>query len=118
MQWLKERPIAEAARDTHSIEVEMAAELGIVGLLAFATMVGGAAGAARRALQRRPALAAGGVAACVVWLVHASIDWDWQLPAVTLPAIALTGALIALAEDRAAAPLPARAERSPDPIRA
>jgi len=118
VQWLKERPIAEAARDTHSIEVEMAAELGIVGLLAFATMVGGAAGAARRALQRRPALAAGGVAACVVWLVHASIDWDWQLPAVTLPAIALTGALIALAEDRAAAPLPARAERSPDPIRA
>jgi O-antigen ligase len=116
VEWLKERPIAEAARDTHSLEVEMAAELGIVGLLSFALMVGGAAGAARRALERRPALAAGAVAACVVWLVHASIDWDWQLPAVTLPAVALTGALIALAEDPAGAPQPAPAERSPDPI--
>jgi O-antigen ligase/polysaccharide polymerase Wzy-like membrane protein len=118
VEWLKERPITEAARDTHSLEVEMAAELGLVGLLAFAAMIGGAAVAARRALQRRPALAAGGVAACVVWLVHASIDWDWQLPAVTLPAVALTGALIALAEDPAGAPRPAPAVRSPDPIRA
>ena len=25
------------------------------------------------------------------WLLHATIDWDWQLPAVTLPAIVLAG---------------------------
>jgi hypothetical protein len=45
----------------------------------------------------------------LVWLVHASIDWDWQLPAVTLPAIALAGALIALAEARPAEPAEAAA---------
>jgi len=33
-----------------------------------------------------------------VWFLHASIDWDWQLPAVTLPAIVLAGALLALSE--------------------
>jgi hypothetical protein len=56
--------------------------------------------AARRALARYPAAAAGCAAAALAWLLHASIDWDWQLPAVTLPAIALTGALAVLAEPR------------------
>jgi Flp pilus assembly protein TadD len=27
-------------------------------------------------------------------VVHAGIDWDWQLPAVTLPAVALGGAVL------------------------
>ncbi len=38
------------------------------------------------------------MAGALVWLIHASIDWDWQLPAVTLPAVVLAGALIAAAE--------------------
>jgi hypothetical protein len=53
-----------------------------------------------------------------VWLLHASIDWDWQLPAVTLPAIVLGGALIVIGErspDRAAAVPPAPAAPTPDP---
>jgi hypothetical protein len=43
-------------------------------------------------------VAAGPCAAALVWFVHASIDWDWQLPAVTLPAIVLAGALVVLSE--------------------
>ena len=39
--WLQERPIRETVRDTHSLEVEVAAELGLVGLLALALMAGG-----------------------------------------------------------------------------
>jgi hypothetical protein len=118
-EWLREREIGEAVKDTHSIEVEMAAELGIVGLAAFLLMVGGVLVAGRDALRRHPGLAAGPVAACVVWLVHASIDWDWQLPAVTLPAIALAGALVVMGDDgrsadRAAAAPPAPAARRRD----
>jgi O-antigen ligase len=94
--WLKERSIGEAVHDVHSLELEMAAELGVVGLLLFALLAGGTAAAARDALRRHPAEAAGCMAALVAWLLHASIDWDWQLPAVSLPAIALAGALIAL----------------------
>jgi hypothetical protein len=102
--WLKQRPIRETVRDTHSLEFEVAAELGLVGLLAFGVMCGGVAVAARRALGRHRALAAGPLAALVVWFLHASIDWDWEMPAVTLVAIVLAGSLIALAEAGPAAP--------------
>ena len=74
-------------RDTHSLEFEVAAELGLVGLLALALMCGGVAVTARRALARHGPLAAGAAAALVVWFLHASIDWDWEMPAVTLPAL-------------------------------
>ena len=96
--WLQERPIREAVRDTHSLEFEVAAELGLVGLIALGVMIGGAAVAARRALLRRRALAAGPLAALVVWALHASIDWDWEMPAVTIPALVLAGLLMVHAE--------------------
>ena len=38
------------------------------------------------------------MAAGSVFLLHATIDWDWQIPAVTLPAIILFAAVIALGE--------------------
>ena len=88
----------EAVRDAHSLEMEVAAELGLPGLLALGMMICGTALAARRAMRAHAAAAAGPTAALLVWFLHASIDWDWQLPAVSLPAIALTGALIVLAE--------------------
>jgi O-antigen ligase len=98
VEWLRERTIPEAVRDAHSLEMEIAAELGLPGLLAFGMMICGTALAARRAVRAHAAAAAGPTAALLVWFLHASIDWDWQLPAVSLPAIALTGALIVLAE--------------------
>jgi O-Antigen ligase len=100
VEWLKERTIAESVKDAHSLELEIAAELGLPGLLAFMLMIAGAFLAARGALTRDAVAAAGASAAALTWLVHASIDWDWQLPAVTLPAIVLTGALIVLTEPR------------------
>jgi hypothetical protein len=78
--------------------MEMAAELGLVGLIAFGLLVAGVVLAARGALRVRGAAAAGATAAAATWFVHASIDWDWQFPAVTLPAIVLAGLLIALDE--------------------
>jgi hypothetical protein len=102
--WLQERPIRETVRDAHSLEFEVAAELGLIGLLGLVLMGGGGAVAARRALARRRDLAAGPAAALVVWSLHASIDWDWQMPAVTLPALVLAGLLIVLAEGEPAGP--------------
>jgi hypothetical protein len=104
VEWLRERSIPEAVRDTHSLEVEIAAELGLVGLVAFATMLSGMVLAAQRALRTGAAMAAGPAAALLVWFLHASIDWDWQLPAVSLPAIVLAGVLIVIAERRSATP--------------
>jgi hypothetical protein len=57
VEWLRERRIAEAAKDAHSLPLETAAELGIVGLAALLALLGGVAGsvaaAVRVALQRR-----------------------------------------------------------------
>jgi O-antigen ligase len=111
--WLQERSIPESVRDVHSLELEIAAELGVVGLIAFGLMLGGVIAAARSALRRDAGLAAGATAAALAWLLHASIDWDWQLPAVTLPAVVLAATLIALAEAPAGAI--SRPARSPDP---
>ena len=104
--WLQERPIPESVRDVHSLPLELAGELGLVGLLGLALLGGGVGFAARRAVRRDAAAAAGAIAVCTTWALHASIDWDWQMPAVTLPVLVLAGGLIALGEERAHEPPP------------
>ena len=95
--WLKERPVDAAALDAHSLPLETAIELGLVGLLALSLVIGGTGLAARRALHERELLAgaAGGTSA---WLLASAIDWHWEMPAVTLPALVMAGALIAASE--------------------
>jgi hypothetical protein len=93
--WRDERRVDVGATDVHSLVLEQAVELGLPGLLLLGMFVGGVAAAARRALRAGEPLAAGACAVCVAWLLHAAIDWDWQLPAVTLPALVLAGGLLA-----------------------
>ena len=99
VEWLREREFREAVKDAHSLEVEMAAELGLIGLLGLVLLAGGVAAAGVAAMRCSPAAAAGPAAATLAFGLHASIDWDWQLPAVTLPAIVLAGALVVLSDD-------------------
>jgi hypothetical protein len=96
--WRMKRHVDQATKEIHSLPLEIAAELGVPGLLFLGMFLGGIAHAGRSALRLRAPLAAGAGAACTVWLLHATIDWDWQMPAVTLPAIVLAGGLIAAAE--------------------
>jgi O-Antigen ligase len=97
--WLRERTIPEVVRDAHSLELETAAELGLVGLLLLGALFGGIVACAARARRRAPALVAGPAAALAVWAAHSALDWDWELPAgATLSAILLAGVVIALAE--------------------
>jgi hypothetical protein len=97
-EWLRERPVSEGVREVHSLELGFAAELGLPGLLCLLVMLGGVAAAGRRALIGGQPIAAGCCAASTVWLLHASIDWDWEVPAVTLPVVVMAGALIAASE--------------------
>jgi O-antigen ligase len=96
--WLRERDIPQFATDAHSLYIETPAELGIVGLLALALFLGGVVWGAARAHARDPLLAIGLVAALSVWLVHAGLDWLWEMPAVTLPALLVAAALLRTAE--------------------
>jgi hypothetical protein len=108
--WLRYRPFGEFAQDAHSLPLQTAAELGLVGLLLLAAFGGGVALAARDAYRDAPGIASGPIAALVVYGVHAPLDWDWQMPAVTLVAIVLAGLLIARAEEPGASRTNARRE--------
>ena len=104
--WVRLRPHNVGAQDAHSLPLQTMAELGVVGLILLLTFLGGVSLAARRALHRSPALAAGPIAGVVAYVAHSPLDWDWQMPALTLVAIVLAGLLVALssAPDEAAAP--------------
>ena len=94
VDWLKERDVDEPVRDAHSLYLETAAELGIVGVVLLGLLVFGIAAAALEAVRRERELVAGAVAGVSLFAVHAAIDWDWELPAVALPAIVLAGVLL------------------------
>jgi O-antigen ligase len=96
--WLRWRHVNEAAQDAHSLELQTLAELGLVGVVLLAALLLGVGLAARSALRERPGLAAGPVAGLVVYLAHSPLDWDWQMPALTLVAVVLGGAVLAAGE--------------------
>jgi O-antigen ligase len=106
--WLADRDIDEAAQDAHSLYIETLAELGVVGFLLLMCFLGGL-GAAALELHRRggqaSALGIGWIAAGAVFLAHAFVDWDWEMPAAGLIFLLLAAALIAAADEaRAYAP--------------
>jgi hypothetical protein len=97
--WLQHRNVDEAVRDAHSLELETFAELGLVGVALLAALLAGVALATRAALRADAALAAGPAAALAAWAFHSAIDWDWEMPALTLVAVVLAGALLADREE-------------------
>jgi O-antigen ligase len=102
VRWFRQRRGSEDLRNAHSLELETVSELGLVGggllLLVLGGLLTGLRSMTRRrgTITRSQGAAAGGIV--VVWLVHSALDWDWQLAAVTLPA--LTAAALCLAPDR------------------
>ncbi len=71
----------DAPANAHSLYLETFAELGLVGLALLLA-------ALALARAREPAA----LALLAAFVVHASVDWDWQLPAVTIPALLAAGA--------------------------
>jgi hypothetical protein len=85
--WDRDRPSYRNILDGHSVYAETFGELGVVGaavvITAILTMLGAlwwrALSAADGARPTWAALAAISTA----WAIHAGIDWDWEMPAVT-----------------------------------
>jgi tetratricopeptide (TPR) repeat protein len=93
--YLRERESNEQPRWTHSLELRLLVHTGLVGFLLFAGFLA-AALAAALVERRRAGRLASVVSACallplVVWLVHGSVDWFWEVPALTGPALAFLG---------------------------
>ena len=97
LRWPQERPIANDARDAHNLYLETLAELGPVGLVlllaALATPLLGLRGG------RPPGLAPAAAGAYVAVLAHAALDWDWEIPLLTLAALACGASLLVLASN-------------------
>jgi hypothetical protein len=105
----------ERPRWTHSLQLRLLTHTGLVGLLLFAAFAGGllaALWAARRALAPpgRAVLAAASMP-LAVWLLAGSVDWFWEVPALSAPALAFAAAAATLAPARKPlrVALPARA---------
>jgi hypothetical protein len=90
--WLLERPVANKVRDAHNLYLETLAELGVVGLALLGTALLFALVAA--VVARRQPLVPAAAGAYVAYLLHAGVDWDWEMPAVTLAALACAVALV------------------------
>ena len=91
------RKNASAVTQPHSVPLQFLAGTGIVGLALFLALVAAAAVAAVAAVRRstgpeRDAGAALAVA-LALWLVHALVDYDWDLVAVTGPIVFVAGVL-------------------------
>jgi hypothetical protein len=99
--WLEHQGHNGFAQDAHSLPLQTMAELGLVGLACLIALFAGAVLASRRALSVDRAAAAAPVAVLIAWFAHSLIDWDWQMPAVSLIAFGMAGLLAAVCAEAA-----------------
>ena len=88
LAWLERQPIPAPVLDAHSLYLETLAELGLVGLALLGLALAPPLVAGFRGVE---AAATGGY---VAFLIHAGLDWDWELPAVTIAGLACAAALL------------------------
>jgi O-antigen ligase len=102
--WYSHRDIRANVQDAHSLYLETFAELGVVGLaLLLGVLVPPLAGGLTARAQPISAVA---TASYATFLVHAGLDWDWEMPTTTLTGIATGTALLVVARPSAARSLP------------
>ena len=101
--YVPRRHTGEEPSYTHSLELRLLAHTGIVGFALFAVFLVAAIAAAMPA-RRRSGLevfvAGAALLPLVVWVIHGSLDWFWEIPALSGPALgflAMAGALGAAA---------------------
>jgi hypothetical protein len=90
--WDRSRPRFIYTIDAHSLYLQAMAELGAPGVALLAIAIGWALLAMwRRARGRRRSVYGALLAVGLVWALHAGVDWDWEMPVVTLPFFAAAG---------------------------
>jgi O-antigen ligase len=94
--WAQYRPNNAFVVDAHSLYMETLDELGIVGFVLLVAVI--AMFLIRAAMMARGptrSLYTVVFTMIVIWALHAGIDWDWEMPVVTLPVFALGGLMLA-----------------------
>jgi hypothetical protein len=93
--WAQHRIDNDFVVDAHSLYMETLDELGIVGLVLLVTVIiiTLTTTALRARGPDRPLYAAT-FTIMLMWAIHAGVDWDWEMPVVTLPFFALGGFML------------------------
>lgn len=99
ISWFKNRPYDVYIKDGHSLLFENMVELGLVGTLLLFSFIGVFIVRCVKDLRflkgkRERDIYAAFLAACSAFLMHAMIDWDWEMPVVTLAFFMFAGALL------------------------
>jgi O-antigen ligase len=102
--WHAERPLPVDVQDAHSLYLETLAETGPLGLLLIAVALGTPLLVAAR--NRGTPAVLGLAPAYVAFVVHAGIDWDWEMPVVTLAGLLCGAALLQSPPDETASGAP------------
>lgn len=93
--YLRERRSDEEPLYPHSLELQVLSQTGLVGALLFGGfLVSAFVAAAPARLGADPfrrAVTAAALVAFAYWFVHASVDWFWEFPGLTAPALAWLG---------------------------
>jgi O-antigen ligase len=101
LDYVRDRQSPEEPRYPHSVELRVLGGLGVVGAVLFVAGIVlalvAAHGARRRSTPFGAALAAGCVIAFAYWLIHGTVDWFWEFPALAAPAFAWLGLAAGLA---------------------
>ena len=84
--WFERRPSTTTVHDVHNLYLETLAELGPVGLVLLVAIFVVPLVGLWRSRAAGP-LTAAAFGAYVAYLLHAAVDWDWEMPAVTLTAV-------------------------------
>jgi O-antigen ligase len=95
------RKVELGAAQPHNVPLQFLAETGLVGAL---LAMGGVGLLLWTALARVRSMAPGRereiavalFAAACAWLVHGLVDWDWDIPGVTVPVLLFLGVLVAV----------------------
>ena len=99
--WFRKRPNPTNAVDGHSLYLETLGELGIPGLaLVLAAILLVLTGFLLRARGAGRGPPAALLAAGIGWAIHAGIDWDWEMPALTWWLFAFGAMALAAPADR------------------
>jgi hypothetical protein len=99
--WAQHGSVALFVRNPHSLPLQQAAELGLIGLALFLGFIWAIGVAAWRRLAKGPDGDAGVLLAVVLaGGVGAAIDWTWEIPAVFAPVVVCAALLSASAPDR------------------